>query len=93
MALAMHYPKPEKGGRGKKSEAKTAQNLGGFGATRLDQARTILAYSHDLAAAHLFGGFFIRQCELANPHKFTNRRTKNNGIRRIPREIARAFRR
>jgi hypothetical protein len=51
MALAKIYPEPEKGGRGKTSEAKKALVSGGFSRQRLDQARTVL--HHSLALADL----------------------------------------
>ena len=59
MALAMMYPEPEKGGRGKKSEAKTSQKLGGFSAARLDQARAVLRWSRTKAEAVLAGGEYL----------------------------------
>jgi ParB-like nuclease domain len=59
MAVAMMYPEPEKGGKGKRSRIqegldeprKTFQN-------RLSQARTVLAHSH-LAQAVLAGSKFL----------------------------------
>ena len=53
MALAMIYPDPEKGGRGKKSEANTAAKRGGFSDDRLQKARSILRASRPLAEAVL----------------------------------------
>jgi hypothetical protein len=53
MALAMLYPEPEKGGRGRKSEAGKLLVSGGFPRQRLDQARTVLAHSRTLAEAVL----------------------------------------
>jgi len=60
MAVAMMYPEPEKGGKGKRSRIqegldeprKTFQN-------RLSQARTVLAHSSDLAQAVLAGSKFL----------------------------------
>ncbi len=49
MALAFLYPEPEKGGRGKKSEAKTAAKRGGFSSDRVDTARAVLRHSVELA--------------------------------------------
>ena len=48
MALAMIYPEPEKGGRGKKSEAGKLLVSSGFSRQRLDQARSVQRYSLDL---------------------------------------------
>jgi ParB-like nuclease domain len=61
MAVAMVYPVPEKGGKGKRSRIqegldeprKTFQN-------RLSQARIVFAYSPDLAQAVLAGSKFLR---------------------------------
>jgi hypothetical protein len=39
IALAMHYPEPEKGGRGKKSEGAKVAETSGFSGRRLEQAR------------------------------------------------------
>jgi len=41
-ALAMIYPEPEKGGRGKVGATKEAKKLGGFSDERLRQARAVL---------------------------------------------------
>jgi hypothetical protein len=41
MALAMVYPEPEKGGRGKNVESRKAADSAGFGSTRLEQARAV----------------------------------------------------
>jgi hypothetical protein len=49
IALAMLYPEPEKGGRGKKS-ANAKESLG-FTTQRLSEARSILEYSRELALA------------------------------------------
>jgi hypothetical protein len=49
MALAMIYPDPAKGGRGRKSEANTAAKRGGFSADRLDAARAVQRHSRALA--------------------------------------------
>lgn len=48
MLLALLYPEPEKGGRGNKGKA---SETAGFSATRLKQARTVLAFSPELALA------------------------------------------
>jgi len=47
MGHALLYPEPEKGGRGKKNVLATQ----GFSSARLSQARTVLAFSRDLALA------------------------------------------
>ena len=52
IALAMHYPEPDKPGRGRKGKA---LETSGFSRQRLGQARTILAYSPDIARAVLAG--------------------------------------
>ena len=49
MALALIYPEPEKGGRGKKSEARNSTVSVGFSQTRLNVARSVLRHSPDLA--------------------------------------------
>jgi hypothetical protein len=53
MAVAMVYPVPEKGGRGKKKTVDESSTL--FGSKRLQLARTVLAHSPDLAQAVLAG--------------------------------------
>jgi len=65
MALAVIYPEPEKGGRGKRSE--NSKETLGFSTMRLSQARAILRHSREMAqsvladaiiqyaAAHAFG--------------------------------------
>ena len=53
IALAMIYPEPGKGGRGKTSEANTAAKRGGFSADRLSDARSVLKHSRALAEAVL----------------------------------------
>jgi len=54
IALAMIYPDPEKGGRGKK--AKNFSETEGFSAARLSQARSVLRNSRPLVLAVLAGG-------------------------------------
>jgi hypothetical protein len=49
MLLAMIYPEPEKGGRGKKSVGTKAAEASGFSARRLEQARSVLGHSRALA--------------------------------------------
>ena len=49
MALAMLYPEPEKGGRGKKRQATNSLVSSGFSQQRLSQARAVLHYSRELA--------------------------------------------
>ena len=49
MAMALIYPKTEKGGRGKKSEALNSAETAGFSTRRLNEARSVL--SHALALA------------------------------------------
>jgi hypothetical protein len=51
MALAMLYPEPAKGGRGKKNSVDTT----GFSVERLSRARTVLHFSRPLAEAVLAG--------------------------------------
>ncbi len=55
MAMAMIYPEPGKGGRGKKSEAGNSAGTAGFSARRVQDARTILRHSRALAEAVLKG--------------------------------------
>src|SRR3954454_9521459 len=47
MALAMIYPEPERGGRGKRTQIPTEAL--GFAAMRLSQARSVLGHSRALA--------------------------------------------
>jgi hypothetical protein len=44
-------PEPEKGGRGKKSEAIKSAETAGFSSRRLNEARTVLRHSQHLAFA------------------------------------------
>jgi hypothetical protein len=55
MALAMIYPDAEKGGRGKKSEARNLEETSKFTYRRLNQARSVLRHSRDLAESVLKG--------------------------------------
>ncbi len=55
MAVARIYPEPEKGGRGKVSQAKTSAKIGGFSMDLVDKARTVLHYAPDLADNVLAG--------------------------------------
>ena len=55
MALAMIYPEPEKGGRGKKSEARNLEETSKFSYRRLNQARSVRRHSLDLAQSVLKG--------------------------------------
>jgi hypothetical protein len=57
MAVAMIYPAPGKGGRGKKKTMDETSTL--FSPKRLQLARTVLAYSSDLAHAVLDGSKFL----------------------------------
>ena len=47
----MLHPEAEKGGRGKKSAATKAAETSGFSERRVQQARTVLAFSRELAPA------------------------------------------
>jgi hypothetical protein len=51
MAVAFQYPESEKGGRGKKGQAKTAIASMGGSAPRYEQARAVLRHSRELAQA------------------------------------------
>ncbi len=56
MALAMVYPDTESGaGRGNKSKAKKAAETAGFSSRRLNEARSVLRYSRELAESVLMG--------------------------------------
>jgi hypothetical protein len=55
MTLAMIYPEPEKGGRGKTSAAKTAAKRGGFSGDRVDVARTVLKLAQQYDAMKIVG--------------------------------------
>jgi hypothetical protein len=47
MGLAFLYPDPEKGGRGKKTQATNSVETMGFSRSRLDQARAVLRHSRE----------------------------------------------
>jgi hypothetical protein len=49
MAVAMVYPEPEKGGRGKKGEIKTVTEKTTVSGSRITVARTVLRHSRELA--------------------------------------------
>jgi hypothetical protein len=53
MAMAMIYPEPEKGGRGKKKKVEQSSTL--FSEKRLQQARTVLHHSRSLAESVIKG--------------------------------------
>ena len=55
MALAMIYPKEPERGRGKKDAARKDAESASFSYRRLQEARSILWHSHDLAEAVLKG--------------------------------------
>jgi hypothetical protein len=52
MILAMLYPEPEKGGRGKKTNVVVSTK---FSRSRLDQARLVLRHSRTLAESVVKG--------------------------------------
>lgn len=54
MVIAMLYPEPEKGGRGKRSKTNSKETLG-FSPTLVSQARAILQHSRELAESVLNG--------------------------------------
>jgi ParB-like nuclease domain len=49
MITAMIYPEPEKGGRGKKSQAAKSAETSGFSIRRVEQARSVMRHSRKLA--------------------------------------------
>jgi hypothetical protein len=51
MGLALLYPEPEKGGRGKKSAVNTATETMGVSKSRVEQARAVARHSLELALA------------------------------------------
>lgn len=53
VALAMLYPEPEKGDRGKNAAARKVVETTGFSPARLTQARSVLAFSRPMAEAAL----------------------------------------
>jgi ParB-like chromosome segregation protein Spo0J len=59
IALAMIYPEPEKGGRGKKSDALNSAVSAGFSSRRLNAARSVLRHSRDLAESVLKGSITL----------------------------------
>jgi hypothetical protein len=59
MALAMMYPEPEKGGRGKNTEARKAAETAGFSSRRLAEARAVLRHSRDLAESVIAGSLSL----------------------------------
>jgi hypothetical protein len=58
MALAMIYPEPEKGGRGKKKE-RVEETSTLFSAKRLSQARAVLLHSRSLAESVVKGSISL----------------------------------
>ena len=82
MAMAMIYPEPGKGGRGKKSEAGNSAGTAGFSARRVQDARTILRHSRALAEAVLKGArslstWLLWRC--AKPNKRSAARKPSEG--------------
>jgi hypothetical protein len=75
MALAKIYPYAEKGGRGKNVAARKIVETTGFSASRLTQARSVLAYSPALAAEVLKGVMSLD----AALEKVNNEQTRANG--------------
>jgi hypothetical protein len=59
MVLAMIYPNAEKGGRGKRSGAINSAETSGFSSRRLNQARSVLGHSHDLAQGVVKGSISL----------------------------------
>jgi hypothetical protein len=55
MALAMIYPEPAKGGRDKKDAAKKDAESSPFTYRRVQQARSVLRHSRDLAESAVKG--------------------------------------
>jgi hypothetical protein len=53
MALAMLYPEPEKGGRGKRSEARNRAEVAGFSGRRVQEACSVLRHSAKLGTFKL----------------------------------------
>jgi len=51
MRLALLYPQAEQGGRGKKDQARKSTEAGGFSYRRVQDARTVLHHSRELALA------------------------------------------
>ena len=65
MAVAMAYPEPEKGGRGKKNSFATQE----FSDTAISRARTVLRKDAELAAVVLAGGMSaVVLCRLLLEH-------------------------
>jgi hypothetical protein len=59
--VALLYPEPDKGGRGHKgSDAQRAAESAAVSATRVKQARTVLAHSRALAEAVRIRTYFLR---------------------------------
>jgi hypothetical protein len=75
MALAMVYPEPEKGGRGKNIAARKTQETLGFTSERLRQARKVLRTSPALGKEVLLGQRTLDQARnLAESANFSYRR-------------------
>ena len=97
MAVAMIYPVPEKGGRGKKKTMDETSTL--FSPKRLQLARTVLAHSSDLAQAVLAGSKFL-DAAYDEARKARSRPPPSSKVdegrpppRRLPRRPPRATRR
>jgi hypothetical protein len=59
MALAMMYPEPEKGGRGKKGEVRNREETSQFSIRRVQQARSVLRHSPDFAESVVKGSLSL----------------------------------
>jgi hypothetical protein len=55
----MIYPEPEKGGRGKKSKALNSAVSAGFSSRRVNEARSVLHHSRDLADSVIKGSISL----------------------------------
>jgi hypothetical protein len=73
MALAMIYPEPGERGRGKKSEVLKSAETAGFSSRRLNDARSVLAFSRPMAEAVLKGVDSLDQARnVLAPRPFLN---------------------
>jgi hypothetical protein len=59
MLTAILFPEPEKGGRGKKSQALKSAESAGFSSRRMNEARSVLRYSRDLADSVIKGSISL----------------------------------
>jgi hypothetical protein len=85
MLTARMFPESEKGGRGKKTEARNLAETAKFSYRRLNEARAVLRHSPDLADAVIKGDAAALSLKACKNKKFCRRggmRLKGRGVSR-----------